>query len=321
MPARPIPSRAGGRERRALGGLAAALALVLGLPPVVPSPAAAQAPGERAATAEQLVVRFTVQGRQGYGRVDGNVVRELPGSDVFTASVSAPTGRTYRLDQLRFLSPLEPELVEKVVGVERNTRRPGRDTPVRNPRYYARFPSTLNHHQGDVEVPADATNFTYAGGVAVIIGREGRHISESQAPDYIWGVSVGNDFHDATWSGERRGDFDPGRIPARATDGWFPMGPWVAVGLNWRELRIETRLNGETVQLGRTTDLVNSIPSLISNLSRFITLRPGDIIFAGTVPYREGARRQLRPGDLVEVEVEGIGTLSNRIVPMQEPGR
>lgn len=298
----------------------AAVVLVAGGGLAAPAPVWAQAGVEPPTAAEQLVIRYQYRGREGFGRVEGNVIREIPGADAFTAAVSPPTGRTFPLDAVRVLPPMQGELVEKVLGVARNTVRPGRARPVPNPRWFARFPSSMNRHEGDVELPADATNFTYAGGLVVIIGREGRHIPEGAAADYVWGVTIGNDLHDATWFGERRGEMDPGRIPARATDGWFPVGPWAAVGLNWSNLRIETRLNGEVVQAGRTTDLVNGIPDLISDISRFVTLRPGDLIFVGSVPYREGARRRLQPGDVVEVEVEGIGVLRNTVVPLQEPG-
>ena len=269
-----------------------------------------------AAGPPELLLRYEYQGRFAYGRVERGVVHELPGADIFTAAVNAPTGRRYPLENVRPLQPLEPELVEKVLGVAQNTRRPGRLEPVRHPRWFALLPSSLNGHDAEVEVPAEARNFSYAGGLVVIIGREGRHIPEADAARYVWGVSVGNHFSEASWFAERGGVAEPGRIPAVASDGWAPVGPFVARNLDYADLRVETRLNGEVVQAGRTSDLVNGVPSLIANLSRYVTLKPGDLIFTGTVPYREGARRTLAAGDVVEVEIQGIGILRNRIVPM-----
>lgn len=263
----------------------------------------------------QLVLRYEHQGRFAYGRLERGVVLELPGADLFTAAVSAPTGRRYPLENVRVLAPLEPELVEKVVGVEQGTLGPGRMGAVPHPRWFALFPSTLNDPAGDVAVPRGARAFGYAGGLVVIIGREGRDIPEADAPGYVWGVTVGNHFSDAAWFSERAGVSEPGRVPAAAGDGWLPVGPYAALGLDYGSLRVETRLNGTVVQAGRTSDLVNGVPSLIAHLSRYVTLKPGDMIFTGTVPYREGARRTLAPGDVVEVEIRGIGTLRNRIVP------
>jgi len=264
----------------------------------------------------ELLLRYEYQGRFAYGRVERGVVHELPGADLFTAAVNAPTGRRYPLESVRPLQPLEPELVEKVLAVSDNTRRPGRMGPVPHPRWHALFPSSLSGHEAEVEVPAEARNFSYAGGLVVIVGRQGRHIPEGEAARYVWGVTVGSQFSEAGWFAERRGSAEPGRIPAAAGDGWAPTGPFVARNLDYGNLRVETRLNGEVVQSGRTSDLVNGIPSLIAHISRYVTLKPGDLIFVGTVPYREGARRTLAAGDVVEVEIQGIGTLRNRIVPM-----
>ncbi|MDT8341712.1 MAG: DUF2437 domain-containing protein, partial [Longimicrobiales bacterium] len=122
------------------------------------------------------VLRYEFQGRQEYGVLERGVVRELPGSDLFSAAVSAPTGRSHPLQEVRPLAPLEPELVEKVVAVVQNTRRPGRTTPAAHPRWYALFPTTLNRHEGEVTLPAEARAVSFAGGLVVIIGREGRNI-------------------------------------------------------------------------------------------------------------------------------------------------
>jgi 2-keto-4-pentenoate hydratase/2-oxohepta-3-ene-1,7-dioic acid hydratase in catechol pathway len=279
------------------------------------APLAAEAQGAGSGEA-QRIVRYQYQGRSGFGRVEGDVIRELPGSDIFSAAVNAPTGRSAPLDAVRILPPLQGELVEKVIGVSGNTARPGRGGPVPHPRFYALFPSSLNRHDGDVEVPGSTTNFTVAGGLAVIIGRGGREITVSEAPDYVWGVTAAAQFYDVTWANERRGENDPSALIARAADGWASLGPWVTVGLNWSRLAIETRINGQPAQVGTSEDLVNGIPSLISTLSQYVTLQPGDILFTGSVPWVEGAQRTLSPGDVVEVEVAGVGVLRNTMVPM-----
>ena len=291
-------------------GVLAALLLVGAI--VAPLEAGAQV--QPVTTADDLILRYEYQGRVAYGRVDGTVVRELPGTDIFTAASNTPTGRSYPLESVRILTPVDPDGVQKVLGVSLNTRRPGRSNPVPHPRWFTKFPTSLAAHEATVEFPREARGLSYAGGLVVIIGREGKNITVGEAPDYVWGVTVGNDFSDIGWVGERGGVGEPGRVPGKATDGWSPIGPYVARGIDFSALPVETRLNGEVVQSGTTLDLVNDIPGLIANISRYITLKPGDLIFTGTMPYREGARRVLQTGDELEVEIPGIGVLRNRVV-------
>jgi 2-keto-4-pentenoate hydratase/2-oxohepta-3-ene-1,7-dioic acid hydratase in catechol pathway len=167
-----------------------------------------------------------------------------------------------------------------------------------------------------VELPPEAGNLNYEGELVLVIGREGRHVPESEALDYVFGVTAGNDFSENTWYGERNGVNEPTRLISKGTDSWGPIGPAIVRGLEYRDLAVETRLNGQVVQRGRTGDLVNGVANLVSYLSRYVTLKPGDLIFTGTVARVDGARVVMQPGDVLEVEIEGIGVLRNRIVPM-----
>ena len=117
----------------------------------------------------------------------------------------------------------------------------------------------------------------------LIIGKQGRHIPEAEALDYVFGVTVGDDFSENTWYGEGQGVEEPTRLLSKGTDSWAPIGPAIVTGIDYLDLAVEVRLNGEVVQEGRTSDLVNGVPNLISYISRYVTLMSGDVIFTGTV--------------------------------------
>ena len=261
-------------------------------------------------------VRYTVAGDTSYGILEDEMVRELDG-DLFAPPT--PTGRTFRLSEVRLLAPIDPSTVQKVLGVAINTRRPGRESPVPHPRFFAKLPTSLGGPDDPVELPPEAGNLNYEGELVLIIGREGRHIPIAEASDYVFGVTVGDDFSENTWYGERQGVEEPTRLISKGTNTWAPIGPAIVSGIDYSNLAVETRLNGEVVQRGRTSDLVNDVPNLISYISRYVTLKPGDVIFTGTVRRLPDARRVMQAGDVVEVEIEKLGVLRNSIVPMQTP--
>ncbi len=261
-------------------------------------------------------VRYAHRGRISYGILEGETIRELRG-DLFASP--RPTGATVRRSDVRLLAPLDPSRVSKVVGVAINTRRPGLEAPVPHPRWFAKFPTSLNDPDGDVELPPEATNLNYEGELVVVIGKRARHVSEAEALDYVFGYTAGNDFSENTWYGERQGVNEPTRLLSKGMDTWAPIGPAIVTGIEHRGLPVRTRLNGDVVQDGTTNDLVNDVPKLVSNLSRYVTLLPGDVIFTGTVRVLPDKRRRMQVGDVVEVEIEGIGTVRNRIVEMKTP--
>jgi 2-keto-4-pentenoate hydratase/2-oxohepta-3-ene-1,7-dioic acid hydratase in catechol pathway len=261
-------------------------------------------------------VRYSHRGRISYGILDGETIRELRG-DLFASP--QPTGVTARRSEVKLLIPLDPARVSKVVGVAINTRRPGLEAPVPHPRWFAKFPTSLNDAEGDVEMPPEATNLNYEGELVVVIGKRARHVPEAEALNYVFGYTVGNDFSENTWYGERQGVNEPTRLLSKGMDTWAPIGSTIVAGIEHRGLPVRTKLNGELVQEGTTNDLVNDVPKLISHLSRYVTLLPGDVIFTGTVRVLPDKRRRMQPGDVVEVEIEGLGTTRNRIVEMKTP--
>lgn len=261
-------------------------------------------------------VRYEAGGEVSYGRLEGETIHQLAG-DLFEDP--RPTGRTVPLSQAKLLIPVDPMKVQKVIGIAGNYNRPDAEPRViPHPRWFAKMPTSLNAHEADVDLPPNNYNFNFEGELVLIIGRKGRFISEQDAPDYVWGVTVGNDWSENGWYPERQGVNEPSRLLAKSMDTWACLYTTIVRGLDYSDLDLEIRLNGQLAAKGRTRDMVNKVPRLISYISHYMTLMPYDIIYTGTVapPSLPGVRREMQDGDVVEVEIEHIGCLRNRVKAM-----
>jgi 5-oxopent-3-ene-1,2,5-tricarboxylate decarboxylase/2-hydroxyhepta-2,4-diene-1,7-dioate isomerase len=161
--------------------------------------------------------------------------------------------------------------------------------------------------------PPRCRYLNYEGEIAIVIGRECRHVSRQDAPGYIAGYTIANDFglHDFR-------DTDAGSmLRVKGSDTLCPLGPGLVDDWDFRGKRIRTLVNGEVRQDGTTDEMVWDMPYLVADLARTITLLPGDVILSGT----PANSRPVEPGDLVEVEVEGLGVLRNRVVEGTVPIR
>jgi 2-keto-4-pentenoate hydratase/2-oxohepta-3-ene-1,7-dioic acid hydratase in catechol pathway len=204
---------------------------------------------------------------------------------------------------VKLLTPCEPS---KVIAVGLNYKSHLGERP--EPEYpglFAKYPTSLIAHGEDIVIPADSENIHYEGELVVVIGKTAKNISVSDAPDYIFGVTAGNDVSERDW---QRADLQ--WIRAKASDGFGPVGPAVVRGLNYKDLLVQTRLNGEVRQKESSKDLLHDVDQIVSYISRYITLLPGDMIFTGT----PGSTKAMKPGDVVEIEVEGVGILRNKVV-------
>jgi 2-keto-4-pentenoate hydratase/2-oxohepta-3-ene-1,7-dioic acid hydratase in catechol pathway len=184
------------------------------------------------------------------------------------------------------------------------------------PTVFARFAHTLVGHRQPLVRPQASTHFDYEGELAVIIGRRGRHVPRDRALEVVAGYSV---FNDATLRDYQRKT--PQWTLGKNFDSTGGFGPWLvtadALPPGAAGLKLETRLNGRTVQSSSTGEIVFDVPTLIATLSEVLTLEPGDVIITGT-PAGVGAARTpplwMKAGDLCEITIEGIGTLANPVV-------
>ncbi len=249
------------------------------------------------------LARFRYGDRIATGVVEGDSIRVLRGT-FFEDPV--PTGEEVPLADVRLLAPVLPS---KVIGVGRNYRAHaeelGQDVP-EEPLLFMK-PSTAVIGPGDpIPLHPDSHRIDYEGELAIVIGRITRKVgSIEQAQAAILGYTCGND---VTLRDLQEKDDQWTR--AKGFDGAAPLGPWVETGLDTSDLGIETRVNGETRQSGRTSELLVGPAALVAYISRYLTLLPGDVVLSGT-PAGVGP---LREGDRVEVEIEGIGVLSNHAV-------
>jgi 5-oxopent-3-ene-1,2,5-tricarboxylate decarboxylase/2-hydroxyhepta-2,4-diene-1,7-dioate isomerase len=174
------------------------------------------------------------------------------------------------------------------------------------PTYFHKPTTALNAHGGDIVRPQRCQYLNYEGEIAIVIGRPCRNVAPQDAGHYIAGYTVANDFglHDFR-------DTDAGSmLRVKGSDTLCPLGPGLVEGWDFHQKSIRTFVNGTCVQDGNTSDMEWDMHYLVADIARTITLLPGDVLLSGT----PAGSRPVQPGDVVEVEVEGLGRLSNRVV-------
>ncbi len=247
------------------------------------------------------LVRFRFADRIATGVVEGDLVRVLRGT-FFEDPL--PTGEEIPLDDVRLLAPVLPS---KVLAVGKNyaahAAEFGGEVP-EEPLIFMK-PSTAVSGPGDlIPLPAISRRVDYEGELAVVMGRLARNVPTEEAGKYVLGYTCGND---VTLRDLQKKDGQWTR--AKGFDGSCPLGPWIETELDPADVRIQTRVNGETRQFASTAEMVFGVATLIAFVTTSMTLLPGDVLLTGT-PEGVGP---LGPGDRVEVEIEGLGVLSNTV--------
>jgi 2-keto-4-pentenoate hydratase/2-oxohepta-3-ene-1,7-dioic acid hydratase in catechol pathway len=209
------------------------------------------------------------------------------------------------LSDVKLLHPLEPSKI-LAVGLNYKSHLGTRSAPS-SPEIFYKPVSALQNPGDPIVIPPDAANVHYEGELVVVIGKRAKDVSPEQAREAIFGVTCGNDVSERDWQGGPQKDLQWWR--AKGSDTFAPLGPAVVAGLDYSNLLLETRLNGEVVQKQYTSDLMFDCPAIVSWVSKWVTLLPGDIIYTGT----PGSTKKMSAGDVVEVEIEGIGLLRNPV--------
>lgn len=255
------------------------------------------------------IARFTTGDDPRYALVEGEPGHEelvvITGDPIYTPV--QPTGERVPLDDgVRLLAPVIPR--SKIVGVGRNyaehAAELGNEVPA-SPLLFFRPNTAVIGPDDPIVLPDWTEEVSYEAELAVVIGKVTKDVSPEHALSYVFGYTVANDITardvqrtDAQW------------VRAKGFDGSCPVGPWVVPGLDVEDLAVRARVNGETRQDGRTSQMLWDVPQLISYISEVCTLLPGDIILTGT-PAGVGL---IDDRDIVEVEVEEIGTLRNPVL-------
>ena len=254
------------------------------------------------------IARYTTGEDPAYGVVEGEagreVVAQVHGDPLYQPVVF--TGERVPLEDVRLLAPVIPR--SKVIGIGRNyadhAKEMGNEPPT-SPMMFL-VPNTAVVGPGDpVVMPAGSTEISYEGELAVVIGRIAKDVPRERVKEVVYGYTCANDVTARDW---QRGDGQWAR--AKGFDTSKPLGPWITTDLDVSDLRVRSRLDGETRQDGTTADMIFDVETLVAQASSAFTLLPGDVILTGT-PAGVGL---VDVGQRVEVEIEGIGTLANTFV-------
>ena len=250
-----------------------------------------------------------------YGVVTGEVDElGLPDDDAMVVALAGDplhvgvhlTEEQFKLADVRLLAPVIPR--STVVGIGRNyaahAAEMGNDLP-KEPLMFLKPNTSVVGPRDPVFYPRQTKDLHYEGELAVVIGRICRDVAPDRVGDVIYGYTIGND---VTARDLQRSDVQFAR--AKGFDSFCPLGPWIETELDNSDLRVQTHLNGDLKQDGSTKDMIFDVAALVSYVSSVMTLLPGDVILTGT-PEGVGP---MNPGDEVDVTIERIGTLTNKVV-------
>lgn len=214
-----------------------------------------------------------------------------------------PTGERVPLSTVQFLVPVQPT---KIVAMAVNyPSHAGERATSPRPEAFLKAPSSLIAHGERIVIPHGAGNVHEEAEVVVVIGRRAKNVEEAKVDRHIFGYTCGNDVSARDW---QRGDTQWWR--GKSSDTFTAVGPWIETDIDPSAVAFGARVNGKVEQDANTSELVYSIRECIAFISSAMTLEPGDLVFTGT----PGVTAQLHPGDVVDIEVEGIGVLSNPVV-------
>ncbi|MFJ1561947.1 fumarylacetoacetate hydrolase family protein [Streptomyces mirabilis] len=234
--------------------------------------------------------------------LDGAAVHVLREGDELVAG----DGRRVKAGEAHHLPPVVPS---KVIAVHLNHLTRVEEFQIKlaaAPTYFHKPTSSLNSHKGAIVRPQGCEWLNYEGEVAIVIGRTCRNISPAAAAEYIAGYTIANDYglHDFR-------DTDAGSmLRVKGSDTLCPLGPGLVTDWDFHDKYLRTYVNGQVVQDGSTSEMEWDMHYLVADIARTITLYPGDVLLSGT----PANSRPVQPGDVVEVEVEGLGRLTNHIV-------
>ena len=249
------------------------------------------------------IARFQWQGKVNWGIVEGDTIFALVG-DLYGDFTRGK--ELCRLTDVRLLAPVEPSItIACGLNYMDHITELGFEIP-KVPALFFKPATTVIGPEDDIIYPAISRDLRYEAELCAVIKRRAKNVTEKNAMDYVLGYTGGNDLTAMDLS-----EIDGRLTRAKGCDTCGPLGPFLVTGLDPRDLNIKGRVNGETRQDSNTSLMLFSVEKLISHISAFLTLRPGDVVWTGT-PV--GGACPVKAGDVIEVEVEGIGILRNKLV-------
>ena len=254
--------------------------------------------------------RFRTGQKISYGIVEGDRVTEVSGTPFETYNV---TSTSYALSAVKLMVPVIPPTfyaaginypehvtwAAKEVGTQPNL-------PKKADVGYRAVNALIAQEENIVKPKDSSGEFQYEGELVAVIGKKAKHLSKEEALSCVLGYTIGNDVSERSWQREDRTLWR-----CKNADTFKPMGPWIVTDLDPTNLETIIRLNGRVVSQFNTGTMVFDTATYISEMSKYMTLYPGDVLWMGT----EGATENMAPGDVIEIEISGIGTLKNYVVP------
>ena len=251
------------------------------------------------ANAQTRYVRYEQGGDISWGELDGSTIHQLSDAPYLGGM---RTGRTVSQSSVTMKAPVDPKLI---VMTALNFRSHISGEPAEYPGLFIVPSSSIIGSGENIVRPPGSENLHYEAEMVVVIGRRAVNVSPEDAPGYVFGVAAGNDVSERAWQGA-----DLQWVRAKGSRTFNAVGPVLVTGLDYTNLQIEGRLNGEVRQGENSADLIFDMNHMVSYVSTYFTLEPGDLIWSGTM----GRTRAMMPGDVYEVEIEGVGILRNQVV-------
>jgi 2-keto-4-pentenoate hydratase/2-oxohepta-3-ene-1,7-dioic acid hydratase in catechol pathway len=254
-------------------------------------------------------LRYEANGQESYGIIEGDEVVAVKG-DPFAGYQMTST--RHKLHDVKYLVPVIPKTfyaaglnyAEHVTEMAKKRGEEPNIPPNADIGYRAN--NALIAHNENIVIPHDAGELVqYEAELVAVIGTKAKHLSESEALSCVLGWTIGNDMSERTW---QRGDRTLWR--AKNTDTFKPMGPWIETDFDLEAATTIVRVNDEVTDKFRTNHMIHGVAKFISRMSQYLTLYPGDVVWMGT----EGAPRNLKHGDVCEIEITGIGILRNPLM-------
>ncbi len=247
------------------------------------------------------LVRFNYEGQTRYGCLEGEQIIEV--TDFYTMEKTEGVS-SYQLKDVKLLSPVEPfQTVAIGLNYLDHAKEQNKALP-EEPMMFMVSPSAITGPDEVIRLQNSVHRIDFEAELVIVIGKRAHQVKEAEAHDYILGYTCGNDVSDRDYQ-KKDGQF----TRAKSFPGYKPIGPWIETELSPQDLSVQLKVNGELKQDGNTGEMIHSVEKVIEKVTEVMTLMPGDVIFTGT-PAGVGP---LKSNDQVEVMIEGIGTLRNRI--------
>ena len=246
-------------------------------------------------------VRYEQNGIVSWGELKNDIIHQLSDAPYLDGEA---TGNTVARDEVKLMAPVDPRDIY-MTGFNYEDHIPEGQKTTPYPGLFMVPSGSLVGPEDDIIHPSDSKIIGYEAETVIVIGKRAKDVPVEEAADYIFGVTAGNDVSARDWISD-----DIQWMRGKGAYGFNAIGPVVATGLDYKNLNLTARLNGQVRQQGNTSKMIHDFEKMVSYISHYFVLEPGDLIWSGTI----GTSETLHVGDVYEVEIEGVGILKNKVI-------